>query len=321
MDIDNTLLNRFSEDQNNQCIDLRVGINDDPRGDILLKFCEAISDIVPKIKIEIHKDENADLPYIQVIPNLKYHAVPDGKNLAAFLETLKFQNGGFSSLDESISEKVKGVTIPATIDIYIASQCLFCPTTVARMVPLAAINELVRMSIIDAKLFQEKTESAKVLSVPTIYLDGLMAWTGSSSLTEIVERMVDRDPAQLSSEALKGMLREGNAGRVAQLMLDTEIVFPAFIELLCDSKWSVRLGAMVAMETLATLNQRLAERAAALLWDRFSEVEDAVKGDILYTLGEAGTRNLLPEIRSVVYGDYKADVKEAAKEAVAALGG
>ena len=47
--------------------------------------------------------------------------------------------------------------------------------------------------------------------------------------------------------------------------------------------------------------------------------EDAVKGDILYLLGNAGDKRVIPKIETLLNGPYPVEVIDAAKEALEAL--
>jgi HEAT repeat protein len=112
------------------------------------------------------------------------------------------------------------------------------------------------------------------------------------------------------------MLKEGNASRLASMMLEREEIFPAFLGLLLSKSWPVRMGAMVVMEELAESNPALARRTIGPLWDRFDEADDAVKGDLLYVFGELKSAETLPRLREIQAGPSAADVREAAAEAV-----
>jgi hypothetical protein len=316
---DESIIRRFAETIRESFPVLTVITNADKRGDVLKRFCEAISTVEPRLRVRVLSDEAADMPFIQVLPNLRYHAAPGGKELPVFLETLRLQRGPAPQLPEDIAGKLKTVSLPAIVDIFIMSACPFCPKTVERLIPVAATNESVRVSIIDAELFPEKAGKAGIRSVPSVLLDHAITWRGATRLHEIVKRIVDRDPMKLGVETVKAMLEDGNALKVAKLMLKAGKIIPAFITLLCDPKWSVRLGAMVAMESIVSEDIRLAADAATLLWRNFDSVEDPVKGDMLYVIGQSGAKHLLPEIQTVAGGRYGTEVKEYAQEAIIAL--
>jgi HEAT repeat protein len=112
------------------------------------------------------------------------------------------------------------------------------------------------------------------------------------------------------------MLKEGNALQLAEMMLDSETIFPAFYDLLIHKKWHVRLGAMVALEEIASRNPELAVQVIDPLWERFHHAEDTVKGDIIYILGESGDHTIAPRLEMILGGQYHTEVREAAQEAL-----
>ncbi len=63
----------------------------------------------------------------------------------------------------------------------------------------------------------------------------------------------------------------------------------------------------------------MALQVIAPLWDRFSRVDDKVKGDILYILGESKDPGVIPKLNSVRKGPYSGEVLEAAVEALEKL--
>jgi HEAT repeat protein len=103
------------------------------------------------------------------------------------------------------------------------------------------------------------------------------------------------------------------------MMADNGTVFPAFLELLIHEKWSVRLGAMVSFEHLAEMSMELSSRIIASLWDRFPDLDDQIRGDVLYLMGESRNPEATPILKSVLDGDYSSELKEAAQEAMESL--
>ena len=117
-------------------------------------------------------------------------------------------------------------------------------------------------------------------------------------------------------DSLENILKDGQASQLADMMLDTHEIFPAFYDLLIHDKWPVRLGAMVVMEEIADKNPALASTANGRLWKQFDHVSDQIKGDILYLFGEIGDAKTIPWLQGVIAGGYGDEVKEAAGEAL-----
>jgi cell division septation protein DedD len=96
-------------------------------------------------------------------------------------------------------------------------------------------------------------------------------------------------------------------------------LFKGFAGLLFHDTWSVRLGAMVVVETLAEEAPALCTDLEKILIDAFSSKDVPVQGDILYALGEIGT----PDTRDWIAAHQAAlaheDLKDAAQDAIQSI--
>jgi hypothetical protein len=297
-------------------IQISLLVTEDQRSKEFMGFCENLTHLAPRIQVAQEEGEPNEAPAIQAGHALRYHAIPLGTELGPFLEALSVSDEKASSISVSIRNHLEKIKLPAVLRLYVSQQCPFCPVAVRHVTPLLAINEFIQLTIIDCALFPEMARSNQIQSLPTLLLDEQFRWTGSFRLEEVVEIMTNRDPAKLGSSSLERMLKEGNAAQLAEMMLDKEEMFPAFLDLLIHKKWPVRLGAMVAMEEITDRNPELAAQVIDPLWERFHQVEDPVKGDIIYILGESGDYKIAPRMEMILSGEYHAEVKEAAGEAL-----
>jgi len=300
--------------------DIRITLilTEDERSQIFKDFCDDLTHIAPKIKVKQEKDDESKPPVIQ-IGNVGYQAIPTGRELEPFLSVLANGDSQTQNSPLSLQNTLHQIRIPALLKVYIMPHCLFCPVTVKQLLCLAAASKSIKLTIIDGSLFPEQASSDNIRSAPTVVLDDQFYWTGSIQMEELVDMILNRDPSRLSAPSLKAMFEEGGAVEVAEMMLDSGKIFPAFMELLIHKKWPVRLAAMVAYETVAEENQTLVHHTIPYLWDCFLTAKDTVKGDILYLLGKSGDKRIIPKLETVLNGPYGADVKEAAEEALEAL--
>ena len=293
-------------------IDVRLVLTEDKRSGEFKRFGERLSQLASKIHIQEEKTEAAELPAIQIGKNIRYHAVPIQKELEPFLEALVL----FNKSEIPQHRDLEKINLPATLSLYIALECPFCPEAVQKLLPLAIKNPMIRFAIFDAALFDDLAKAEGIRSVPTAVLDGHYRWTGNPPVSDIVNMMIHRNPAQLGVSSLESILKEGDAESVAKMMIRHGLIFPAFIDLLVHDKWHVRLGAMVAMESVLEENADLAAQAAKPIWDRFRTAENSVKGDILYILGKIGDNDMVPELESVATDAANKEIREAAQEAI-----
>ncbi|MFH2012623.1 MAG: thioredoxin family protein [Pseudomonadota bacterium] len=299
-------------------IKISLLITEDKRSIEFEVFCDNFRHLAPRIHIVKENGKPQDLPAIQM-GNLNYQAIPLGKELEPFLEALSLFHYGISPLPAYVHDSLERLHIPAKLKLYISQQCPVCPVTVKQIIPLA-LNEFIQLTVIDGSLFPEIAQSNGIQSVPTVVLDEYFRWTGQLRLEELVRVIIDRDPASLSVSSLEKMLEEGSALHIAAMMLDRQQVFPVFIDLLMHEKWGIRLGAMTAMEEMAESNRELAAQVIDPLWKRFNDVNDTIKGDILYIIGISGNRSIVPRLEMVLSGNYDTQIKEAAKEAIETIG-
>ena len=286
---------------------------DAPQFSKLKSFCEILQE---NTGIEVKRVAGDEmLPGIRINRQITYHAIPMGPEIEPFITALG-QIPPPSDRLKAAAEKIVGTV---RIDIFIAPQCPFCPRAVEKLLPLAAASPFIKIAVIDATLFEKTAQEANIQSTPTTLLDQTYRWIGLPPVDEIIEMSVERDPSSLSPSALQGMIAEGNAEGLAQLMADTGKVYPGFVALLTDAKWSTRLGAMAAFEYLVEIDVEKGALYIDPLWDRFGDVDSQVQGDIAYLLGESQCPQAREKLISLTAGDYSEPVKEAAAEALESL--
>ena len=297
-------------------IRIRCLHNEHQQSDRIVRFCDNLSRQVPKIRVKKEIAAADEMPAIQVHDGLSYQAVPSGTEIGPFIDALQMVAEDNTQIDADIASRLEAIDLPTHLVLYVAAQCRFCSQAVRQLLPLLAANGHIHMTIIDAMSFPELAEKDGLQSVPTLILEDQFRWTGTFQTGEIVEIMAERDPSALGPLSLEMMLKEGEASRLAELMLEKAQIFPAFYDMLLHPKWPVRLGAMVVMDELIEKNLDLALQIIPALWQQIDTVDDQVKGDLLYIFGQTGQKDLIPYLKKVLSGDFEKEVKEAAQEAL-----
>jgi glutaredoxin len=297
-------------------VTLRYAIVDHPMGNEIKAFGELVAEMAPNVRIKKDGDAMVSLPTLFIGSHVAYQALPLDRELEPFLDILGDDNAFAERIAPDVRQRLTLLRVPALIKVYITPHCPYCPATVSTLLGLAACSENVRLTVVDGELFPDAAQKDRISAAPTVILDDRFRWTGSVDADELVTLMLDRDPADLGVEALRGMIEAGSAEEVAGMMAERQKIFDAFIELLVHPRWSVRLGAMVAFETLVENDPGLAAQVIEPLISVFSDVDDMVKGDLLHVLGESGNKAALPFLTMVTAGDYDDEVKSAAEEAI-----
>ena len=296
-------------------IRLQLLVTKDRRSENLSDFCDRLAELASQVSVQKKKLDAEDPPAIGILPNFRYHGVPEQKELEPFLEAVSLAAGG-SDAGRKYPSDLDRVELPAELSLFVAPACAHCPAMFRRLAPLAAGSEKVRLSVVDAALFRESAEKENIRSVPTLVLDGKYRFSGVVPVADVLQMLVSREPADMSASVLLGLIEEGSAEQVAELMRSHRLVFPALIDLLTDEKWPRRLGAMVAMESVAETDPALAAEAVPRLLGRIENLSDAVKGDVVYLLGEIGGPNIAALLTRFTGEDVSSELAEAAAEAL-----
>lgn len=283
-----------------------------------LGFCDELSRLVPDLTVKQETEDDLPRPTLHVSKQISYQAIPLGPELPPFLEALTGSGDNTASLPGPAAEIIKEIKVPALLKVYVTPHCPHCPAIVRQLIGLCALNQALRLTIVDGVLFPEAAAEDRIQSAPTVLLDQFR-WDGSLRLEEMAAVIADRDPVNLSANTLSSMIHDGAATSVADMMIGSRKIYPAFIELLINEKWTQRLGAMVVMEDIADRDYPLAATATSPLQSAMDSLPDPVKGDMLYILGEIGDPTILPFIRQAADGTDNDEVRTAAIEAMAAI--
>ena len=300
-------------------VHLRYAITNHTAADDFNAFVDGLANLSDMIKPKKDPDAEVARPTLFAAPRVAYQAIPDERELEPFLRMLENPSAHAGRIDPAVCDTLARLEMPAPVSVFITPGCPFCPVVVADLLGLAALNEHIWLTVVDGARFPETVAENRITAAPTVILDEQLRWTGSVDVAEVVAMMLDRDPLNLSVGALKGMIEGGDAEGVAQMMVARNTIFPAFVELLIHPRWSVRLGAMVAFESLAETAPALAAEVAPPLTAAYPALEDTTKGDLLYVLGISGNREVLPFLMDIADQASDAEVRSAADEAIAAL--
>ncbi|MHC1725935.1 MAG: thioredoxin family protein [Syntrophobacteraceae bacterium] len=168
-----------------QPVSVHVVRSSDERGAALAAFLQDFTGIAKNVRI-LPQDGNEDeLPAILPGNSVHWHAIPVGGELMPFLRTIEMQLFPMRAnecLPEKLRFQIESLSVPTDLKIYVTPQCPFCPRVLSEIVPLAFINPLVHLSVIDGVLFADLAARDGIRSVPTIILDGAFRWTGAGHI-------------------------------------------------------------------------------------------------------------------------------------------
>ena len=193
--------------------------------------------------------------------------------------------------------------------------CPHCPLVVGLVNQLALASSYLEVSIVDVALFPDYAQEYGVRAVPAVVIDGQDQLVGDISEEVLVDNLTNRDPSSFHPETFKKIIKEGDAGRLAGMMVAENELYSGALELLSDPDWSVRMGMMFVLEEVAGRSTDLVRTAYPTLLKLLDNEDANQRGDTAYLLGQIGDGSVLEELK-VLLNDAHPEVAEAAREAV-----
>lgn len=154
---------------------------------------EEVASLSEKITIEIYdfiKDKEKVEQYkIDKIPatvvtgesdtGIRIFGIPSGYEFAALLNALDIVSSGESGLSDTTKEKLKAVSKPVHIQVFITLTCPYCSTAVAMAHRMALENDAITADMVNAQEFPILTQKYNVFAVPKIVINEEVQFEGS----------------------------------------------------------------------------------------------------------------------------------------------
>ncbi len=139
-----------------------------------------------------------------------FAGIPLGHEFTSLVLALLQVGGHPVRIEDDLAEQVRALDGAGSggqyvFETFMSLHCQSCPDTVQALNAMSVLNPRIRHVAIDGALFQAEVEAKEILSVPTVYLNG-----------------VEFDGGRLSIEQIIGKLDTGAAVRAAEALKDTE---------------------------------------------------------------------------------------------------
>ena len=294
---------------------IKVNLTKDDLSKQFRKFVEALATVCSELQPIYTTYSENDPPTIEIKPNLRYMALPGGKEMAPFLQTLIYRARRETSLAERTLSRLATFITPTKIEAMVSPTCPHCPIVVALVNQLALASIYLEVTIIDITLFAAYAQKYSIRAVPTLVIDGQEQLLGNISEDLLVDKLANQSPATFHPDSFKKIVKEGDAEKLAGMMVADGDVYRGALELLTDPDWSVRMGMMVVLEEVAERSPALVEPVYPYLVDLLDHGDANQRGDMAYLLGIIGNASVLEPLK-VLLNDTNPEVVEAAFEAV-----
>jgi hypothetical protein len=227
----------------------------------------------------------------------------------------------FLRAEKSGGTFAEAMTVPAGLRLFVSGNCPHCPGAL-RLALGFLENPNLSLEVVNVDFCPDMATAWGVMAVPVLMLQGdeeNFRWTGVLRAQNIAQALCSREPESLSEESLLNILESGEAQRLVRMMQSRECIFPAFYALLTHEKWTVRLGAMVAAESLIQAAPDLGEDLLESLWALRETLDVVVMGDMIYLMGFGKPGVWRPRLTCLLETSRE-QLGEALEEALESLG-
>jgi thiol-disulfide isomerase/thioredoxin len=249
--------------------------------------------------------------------NVTYLAAPEGRELEPFLEGLMLFAGAKDHPKSDALEALKSLAEPVRILVLMAEECPHCPQVVRAALVLAAAQPLINVTIVDAPHFSDLAERYKIKSTPTVIFNEGFTVVGRITVEELARHALKAGDTESLTTVIESMIKTGRAEDAGALLCSQrrpEAVLPIYL----SKEFSVRMGALVAMEEALEQDPRSLDPLVDDLILLLAQDDVALRGDTAELLGKIGNPVAIPALKMAVE-DPDPDVREAAQEALESL--
>lgn len=157
----------------------------------MLSLLYAIKETTNLISVVEKSDHNGRTPSFSVgLPALKHRVffagIPMGHEFTSLILSLLQTGGHPLKISSNLIEQIKNIKGLFHFETYISLSCHNCPDIVQALNLLSLLNENISHVMIDGAMFQKEIEDRKIMSVPTIFLNGEKFGQGRMELEEII---------------------------------------------------------------------------------------------------------------------------------------
>ena len=131
-----------------------------------------------------------------------FAGIPLGHEFTSLVLALLQVGGHPVKIDEALADQVRALDGDYHFETFMSLHCQSCPDTVQALNAMSVLNPRIRHVAIDGALFQEEVEAKEILSVPTVYMNGIEFDGGRLSIEQIIGKL-DTGAAARAAEALK----------------------------------------------------------------------------------------------------------------------
>ena len=182
--------------------------NNDSASISMMELLNELAAMSDKIILNTHSNSSERTPSFKVNKpdsntGIQFAGIPLGHEFTSLVLAL-LQVGGYPvKLSDEIIDQIKGIKGNFIFETFISLTCHNCPDVVQALNVMSLINPGISHCMIDGALFQDEVNDRKIMSVPTIFLNGKEFGQGRIELEEIISKIDHKAKDRASQDISK----------------------------------------------------------------------------------------------------------------------
>jgi glutaredoxin-like protein len=121
---------------------------------------------------------------------IRFFGVPSGYEFPTLLEDIVDVSRGVSRLSAQIRERVRSISKPVHIKVFVTPTCPYCPRAVRTAHQMALENEAITADMIEAIEFPHLAQKYNVMAVPKIVINESVSFEGALPESHFLEHVL-----------------------------------------------------------------------------------------------------------------------------------
>ena len=122
---------------------------------------------------------------------IRFFGLPAGYEFTSLLQGIKTVSAGESELSDVSKEKLKALTRPVHIQVFVTLTCPYCPMAVHMAYQMAFENPLIRADAINAQEFMDFSQKYDVFTVPKIVINETTQFEGAIPEDAFIDKVLE----------------------------------------------------------------------------------------------------------------------------------
>ena len=169
--------------------------------DALLDEIAALSPKISRSNGDAARKPSFEIRRIGSDVAVAFAGIPLGHEFTSLVLALLHVGGHPMKIDAALAAQVRALEGDYQFETYMSLHCQSCPDTVQALNMMSVLNPRIRHIAIDGALFEAEVAAKHILSVPTVYMNGVEFDAGRLSIEQILAKL-DAGAAARAAAAL-----------------------------------------------------------------------------------------------------------------------